>query len=98
MSIVGGAGMLATGIAQPIVGGWLDAAKNEATSRGLTGEAAEPERCGLSEDLHARAIIADCVIVCFAKPRASRNLPAWGGDLRHSDAGRGDHAFNHHTG
>lgn len=41
MSVVGGAGMLATGIAQPIVGGWLDAAKNEATSRGLTGEAAD---------------------------------------------------------
>ena len=41
MSVVGGAGMLATGIAQPIVGGWLDAAKNEATSRGLTGDAAD---------------------------------------------------------
>lgn len=41
MSVVGGAGMLATGIAQPVVGGWLDAAKDEATSRGLTGEAAD---------------------------------------------------------
>jgi MFS family permease len=41
MSVVGGAGMLATGIAQPIVGGWLDAAKNEATGRGLSGDAAD---------------------------------------------------------
>jgi MFS transporter, putative metabolite:H+ symporter len=41
MSIVGGAGMLATGLAQPIVGGWLDSAKNVATSQGLTGEAAD---------------------------------------------------------
>ena len=41
MSIVGGAGMLATGIAQPIVGGWIDSANAEATARGLTGDAAE---------------------------------------------------------
>ncbi len=41
MSVVGGAGMLATGLAQPIVGGWLDSAKNIATSQGLTGEAAD---------------------------------------------------------
>lgn len=41
MSIVGGAGMLATGIAQPIVGGWIDSANAEATAQGLTGDAAE---------------------------------------------------------
>jgi fucose permease len=41
MSLVGGAGMLATGIAQPIVGGWLDAAKTQATAQGLSGDAAE---------------------------------------------------------
>lgn len=41
MSIVGGAGMLATGIAQPIVGGWLDSAKAAATATGLTGDAAD---------------------------------------------------------
>jgi MFS family permease len=41
MSLVGGAGMLATGIAQPIVGGWLDAAKMHATEQGLSGEAAD---------------------------------------------------------
>ena len=27
-------------------------------------------------DLHGRVIIDDCVIVCLAKPLASRNLPA----------------------
>jgi fucose permease len=41
MSLVGGAGMLATGIAQPIVGGWLDTAKTQATAQGLSGDAAE---------------------------------------------------------
>ncbi len=41
MSVVGGVGMLATGIAQPIVGGWLDAAKAKATASGLSGDAAD---------------------------------------------------------
>jgi fucose permease len=41
MSIIGGIGMLATGIAQPIVGGWIDAAQSEATARGLSGSEAE---------------------------------------------------------
>lgn len=41
MSIIGGAGMFATGIAQPIVGGWIDAASKKAAAAGLTGSAAE---------------------------------------------------------
>lgn len=41
MSLIGGAGMFATGIAQPIVGGWIDAAKAKAVASGLSGNAAE---------------------------------------------------------
>jgi MFS family permease len=41
MSIMGGMGMFATAIAQPIVGGWLDASRNAAKASGQTGEAAE---------------------------------------------------------
>jgi hypothetical protein len=41
MSLIGGAGMFATGIAQPILGGWIDAAKAKAVASGLTGNAAE---------------------------------------------------------
>ncbi len=41
MSIMGGMGMFATGIAQPIVGSWLDKARAAAQGQGLTGDAAE---------------------------------------------------------
>ncbi|MBP6826832.1 MAG: MFS transporter [Saprospiraceae bacterium] len=41
MSIMGGMGMFATGIAQPIVGGWLDKSRAAAQAQGLTGDAAE---------------------------------------------------------
>jgi MFS family permease len=41
LSLIGGVGMFATGIMQPIVGGWIDSARNKATASGLTGDAAE---------------------------------------------------------
>jgi len=41
MSLIGGAGMFATGIWQPIIGGWLDSEKAAAIGRGLTPDAAE---------------------------------------------------------
>jgi MFS transporter, putative metabolite:H+ symporter len=41
MSVVGGLGMLATGLAQPIVGQWIDSSKAEASARGLTDQAAD---------------------------------------------------------
>jgi MFS transporter, putative metabolite:H+ symporter len=41
MSIMGGMGMFATGIAQPIVGGWIDAGRAAAQAQGLAGDAAE---------------------------------------------------------
>ncbi|GLU43061.1 sugar MFS transporter [Allomuricauda sp. NBRC 101325] len=41
MSLVGGAGMFATSIWQPVIGGWLDSAKEAAVSSGLTDQVAE---------------------------------------------------------
>ncbi|MBK8555869.1 MAG: MFS transporter [Lewinellaceae bacterium] len=41
MSIMGGMGMFATGIAQPIVGGWIDSGRAAAQAQGLVGDAAE---------------------------------------------------------
>ena len=41
MSIMGGAGMFATSVFQPIIGNWLDKARAEAIASGKTAEAAE---------------------------------------------------------
>ena len=41
MSLVGGAGMLSTSIWQPVIGSWLDAAKETALSSGISLEMAE---------------------------------------------------------
>jgi len=41
MSVIGGVGMFATGLLQPVVGGWIDSAKKSAEAQGLTGDAAE---------------------------------------------------------
>jgi len=41
MSLIGGVGMFATGIWQPVIGGWLDDARNAAAAEGLVGNAVE---------------------------------------------------------
>lgn len=41
MSLMGGAGMFATSLWQPVIGGWLDTEKAKALASGLTTEAAE---------------------------------------------------------
>jgi MFS family permease len=41
MSIVGGVGMFSTSIFQPIIGGWIDSARAENTTKGLTGSPLE---------------------------------------------------------
>jgi MFS family permease len=41
MSLIGGVGMFATGIWQPVIGTWLDGARAVAIGDGLTGDAAE---------------------------------------------------------
>lgn len=41
MSVVGAFGMFSTSIWQPIIGGWIDSAKETASASGLTGDAME---------------------------------------------------------
>lgn len=41
MSLVGGAGMFGVSMWNPVIGGWLDAAKADALAKGLSGPAAE---------------------------------------------------------
>lgn len=41
MSLIGGVGMLGVSICQPIIGGWLQKAKETAAASGLTGDALE---------------------------------------------------------
>jgi hypothetical protein len=41
MSVVGALGMFSTSIFQPIIGGWIDEARQEQTAAGLTGDAME---------------------------------------------------------
>ncbi len=41
MSIVGAFGMFSTSIWQPIIGGWIDSAREKATATGLSGDALE---------------------------------------------------------
>jgi putative MFS transporter len=41
MSIVGAIGMFFTGNLQPIIGSWIDSAREKATTMGLTGDALE---------------------------------------------------------
>jgi MFS family permease len=41
MSIIGAIGMFSTSIFQPIIGGWIDKARETATAMGLTGDALE---------------------------------------------------------
>jgi hypothetical protein len=41
MSLIGGVGMFSTGIWQPVIGNWLDSARDSALAAGLAGDAAE---------------------------------------------------------
>ncbi len=41
MSLMGGAGMFAVSVWNPIIGGWIDGARESVTATGLVGEAAE---------------------------------------------------------
>jgi MFS family permease len=41
MSLIGGAGMFATGIWHPIIGGWIDSNREAAQAMGMTGEAVD---------------------------------------------------------
>ncbi|HAD12018.1 MAG TPA: MFS transporter, partial [Saprospirales bacterium] len=63
MSVIGGMGMFATGLLQPIVGGWIDAGKRAAEASGLTGPAAE--LAAGQETLGKLVILPAILIVAF---------------------------------
>lgn len=63
MSLIGGAGMFATGIAQPIVGGWIDAARQKAAAAGVA--AAEADRLAGQATLTNLMIFPIILIVAF---------------------------------
>ncbi|MFN7118212.1 MAG: MFS transporter, partial [Saprospiraceae bacterium] len=60
---IGGAGMFATGIAQPIVGHWIDAARQKAEAAGLT--AADADRVAGQATLTNLMIFPIILIVAF---------------------------------
>jgi MFS family permease len=63
MSLIGGAGMFATGIAQPIVGGWIDSARRGAEAAGLT--AADADRVAGQATLTNLLIFPGILIIAF---------------------------------
>ncbi|MCC7464692.1 MAG: MFS transporter, partial [Saprospiraceae bacterium] len=63
MSVMGGMGMFATGLLQPIVGGWIDASRKSAEAAGLTGPAAE--LAAGQETLAKMVLLPAILIVAF---------------------------------
>jgi MFS family permease len=63
MSVMGGMGMFATGLLQPIVGGWIDSGRRAAEATGLTGPAAE--LVAGQETLGKLVILPAILIVAF---------------------------------
>lgn len=64
MSLIGGVGMVGVSIFQPIIGGWLDAEKAEASAKGLTGDALE--LAAGQATLDNIAVIPAVLVVAFA--------------------------------
>ncbi|UZR92909.1 MFS transporter [Chondrinema litorale] len=64
MSIMGGAGMFATSVFQPIIGSWLDSNREQAKALGLDGQAAE--LFAGQETLSNITILPAILIVAFA--------------------------------
>jgi len=64
MSIMGGMGMFATSIFQPIIGKWLDTEKAAATAQGLSGDVAE--LAAGQATLDNMAVFPAILIVAFA--------------------------------
>jgi len=64
MSLIGGVGMVGVSIFQPIIGGWLDAEKAEASAKGLTGDALE--LAAGQATLDNIAVIPAVLVIAFA--------------------------------
>lgn len=60
MSVIGGLGMFSTAIFQPIIGGWIDASREENQAEGLTGEALQ---LAAGQDTLEKMIIFPAILV-----------------------------------
>ncbi|MBL7700198.1 MAG: MFS transporter [Chitinophagaceae bacterium] len=76
MSIVGACGMFSTSIWQPIIGGWIDKARAEATTTGLTGDqlelAAGQATLGKMIAFPAILIVLFIILLIWVRARKSR--------------------------
>lgn len=63
MSLIGGAGMFSVSMWNPVIGGWLDDAKQEAIANGATGEAVE--LIAGQATLQSLAMIPGVLIIAF---------------------------------
>lgn len=63
MSIIGAIGMFSTSIFQPIIGGWIDADREAASARGLTGD--ELELVSGQETLGTMVLFPALLIILF---------------------------------
>ncbi len=63
MSLMGGAGMFSVSMWNPVIGGWLDAAKKEAIESGVTGDAVE--LVAGQATLQSLAMIPGVLIIAF---------------------------------
>lgn len=63
MSLIGGAGMFSVSMWNPVIGGWLDTAKQEAIASGVTGDAVE--LVAGQATLQSLAMIPGVLIIAF---------------------------------
>jgi len=79
MSLVGGAGMFATSIWQPVIGGWLDSAKETAIASGLTDQVAEltagKATLGKMMFFPLAVVILFAILFMFRKKLEERRVP-----------------------
>lgn len=64
MSLIGGAGMFSVSMWNPVIGGWLDAAKTEALAKGLSG--ADAELAAGQAALSNLALFPAALVIIFA--------------------------------
>jgi hypothetical protein len=64
MSLIGGAGMFSVSMWNPVIGGWLDAAKKEALAKGLSG--ADAELAAGQAALSNLALFPAALVIIFA--------------------------------
>ena len=78
MSIVGGVGMFSTSIFQPIIGGWIDSAREQNSASGLTGNALDlaTGQEALQKMMTFPAILIVLFIIFFIWQKNSKKSPS----------------------